>query len=233
MKGPLVENGLKSNIFNMSIPVGHDITIEKLAMYFNTYYAKPKANLSFLNMENYNHYQTAVIAFPVRLSSNINSTNACYGYSFIGILAEVRPFDVVLGTDKAFQCIALPDSIKFSQKQWYALRDLLKESDVKTYFHCYFNERKKQYCSGLLVQISDINTISSFKSLLLILSFFKKSGIKLKFSKLFDLAVGTKKVREFLEGLLGKYDLEMTVNKHLHDFFSRHRQYSCTALIHI
>ncbi len=221
MEGPLVEDGLKSSISYASIPVRHGMTIGELAIYFNTYCAKPKADLRVLTMENYNRYQTSTTAFPARLSPNINSTNACYGYSFLGMLAEVRPFDVALGTDKAFQCIALPDSIKFSQKQWYELRDLLKESGVETCFHRYFSERKKQYCSGLLVHINDMNTVSSFKSLLSVLSFFKKSGIELKFSKLFDLAVGTRKVREFLEGSSSKYELETTINAYLHDFFAK------------
>lgn len=221
MEGPLVEEELKSAISYAPIPVRHGMTVGELASYYNNYCVKKKTNLVVAPMANYNRYQNVEGILFTRLSPNINSVNACYGYSFLGLLAEVRPFDVALGTDKAFQCIALPDSIKFPQKKWYELHALLKEHGVDTKFHRYFSARKKQYCSGLWLKINDMNSVSSFKSLLVVLNFFKRSGLSLEFSQAFDKAVGTKKVREYLEGRISKYELELAVNGYLHDFFNK------------
>jgi hypothetical protein len=56
---------------------------------------------------------------------------------------------------------------------------------------------------------------------LVVLNFFKRSGLSLEFSQAFDKAVGTKKVREYLEGRISKYELELAVNGYLHDFFNK------------
>lgn len=221
MEGPLVEDGLKSAISYASIPVRHGMTVGELANYYNTYYLKHRAQVFVAPMANYHRYQGVEGIVCTRLSPHITSVNACYGYSFLGLLAEIRPFDVALGTDKAFQCIALPDSVKFPQKKWYDLHALLKEQGVDAKFHRYFSARKKQYCSGLQLKISNMNAVSSFKNLLMVVGFFRKAGIALKFSSAFDKAIGTKKVREYLEGHISKYELELSVNSYLHEFFNK------------
>jgi uncharacterized protein YbbC (DUF1343 family) len=221
MEGPLVEDGLKSAISYAAIPVRHGMTIGELAVYFNDHGMRHKARLEVVPMQNYNRHQAIPSSLDTRLSANIHNKNSCFGYSMLGLLAEVRPFDVALGTDKAFQCISLPDSVKFSQRRWYELHSLLKDHGIDAQFHRFFSPRKKQYCSGLWLHIDDMNKIAAFKSLLMVLNFFKKSGVELKFSAAFDKAVGTQKVREFLEGKMSKYELELGINGYLYEFFNK------------
>ncbi len=219
MEGPLVEDAFKSVISYAAIPIRHGMTVGELALYYNEHCAEQKAQIHVVPMANYNRYQP--LYKVSRLSPNIDNINSCYGYSFLGMLGEVTPFDVAVGTDKAFQCITLPDSIKFPQKKWYELMTLLKEQGVESKFHRFYSPRKKEYCSGLRLHIPDVNLVASFKSLLMVLTFFKKSGIELQFSKSFDKAVGTNKVREYVDGRMSKYELETAVNTCLHEFFNK------------
>ena len=153
--------------------------------------------------------------------------NSCYGYSFLGLLGEIRPFDVGVGTDRAFQCLLLPENVKFSKKKWHELHLELKKQGVENSFYRYYSARKKQYCSGLRLRVADINTFSSFSTLLMIANFFKKSGVNLIFSKHFDTAVGSSKVREFLEGNLKRSDLARYVNNGLSMFFNSASHLNC------
>ena len=49
-------------------------------------------------------------------------------------LGEVSPFDIGIGTDKAFQCILLPQHIAFSKKQWFKLKEQLKDLGIDSGF---------------------------------------------------------------------------------------------------
>lgn len=97
----------------------------------------------------------------------------------------------------------------------------MKKLGVESTFYRYFSQRKKQYCSGLRLCISNIDQFSSFNTLLTILQFFKDTGITLSFSENFDTALGGTQVREFLEGKIEKNIFEYTVNKELKLFFNK------------
>lgn len=227
MEGTLVAPSLKSAISYAPIPVRYGMTIGELAFYFNKRILKKPASLHVVQMKNYNRHSYGARGLLAHLSPNIRSMNSCHGYSFLGLLGEVHPFDVGVGTDKAFQCILLPETVKFSKKKWHDLHLTLKKEGVENSFYRYYSPRKKLYCSGLRLSIADINTFSSFSTLLAILDFFKKSGVKLTFSKHFDKAVGSSEVREFLEGKLPRLELSKHVNKGLNEFFNDARSASC------
>ena len=227
MEGALVASSLKSAIPYASIPVRYGMTIGELALYFNKKILKKPAKLHVVPMKNYNRYSVGANGLLAHLSPNITSINSCYGYSFLGMLGEVLPFDIGIGTSRAFQCILLPETIKFSKKKWHELHVKLEKRGVHNSFYRYYSARKKNYCSGLRLHITDINTFSSFSTLLMVLDFFKKHKVKLTFSKNFDRALGTYKVREFFEGHLSKALLTDHVNKGLRAFFERASKSSC------
>lgn len=220
MEGPLVSPKLKSAISYASIPIRYGMTIGELATYYNKKIMKKPAKLHVVRMKNYNRTTYAAGGLLAHLSPNITSMNSCYGYSFLGLLGEVRPFDLGVGTSRAFQCILLPESIKFSKKKWHELHLKLKECGVENSFYRYYSTRKKQYCSGLRLSVDNINAVSSFSVFLRVVQFFRQSGLQLTFSDHFDKAAGHPDVKKFLQGNLSKQKLVQTINRDLHSFFS-------------
>jgi len=178
-------------------------------------------------MKNYNRSSYAADGLLAHLSPNITSMNSCYGYSFLGLLGEIRPFDLGIGTSRAFQCILLPESVDFSKKKWHELHLILKKCGVDNSFYRYYSARKKQYCSGLRLRISNINALSSFNVFLKTVQFFKRSGLQITFSDHFDRAAGNVNVRKFLEGSIKKEQLVKDINRGLHSFFSQAHNAHC------
>lgn len=203
------------------IPVRYGMTVGELARYFNMHILPQQAQLEVVPMKYYNRNVQMRDVLVSHLSPNIPTIESCYGYSFLGLLGEVAPFDIGVGTSKAFQCIALPDSVKISKQKWYELRTLLREAGVESKLYRYMSKRKKEYCTGLRLAITDINNISSCKLLISILDFFKDAGITLSFSSHFNKALGSTKVRDFFEGKINRAQLEYEVNENLKVFFNQ------------
>lgn len=213
------------SLYNVEIPipVRYGMTVGELATYLNNNVLKQKARLQVVPMTNYDrtgHTNKQLIA---RLSKNITNLASCHNYSFLGLVGEVSPFDVGVGTEYAFQCMLLPDSLNFPKKKWYELQVLLKEMGVDSSLYLYFSKRKKEHCSGLRLSITDIDQFSSFSTLLKVLQFFKDAGVKLVFSKNFDVVFGTNQVRELVEGKANWHEFEDAVNKQLNLFFAKAR----------
>jgi uncharacterized protein YbbC (DUF1343 family) len=222
MEGLLIEDELLGNTPGVPVPLRHGMTSGELAHYLNRNVLSKPIDLQIVPMENYQRtnvkHRTLLSG---NLSPNIPTLDACYGYSLLGLLGEIAPFDVGVGTDKVFQCITLPESIAFPKQKWYELRSLLKDQGVESRLYRYYSQRKKQYCSGLTICIRDINDFSSFSTLLSVVTFFKNNGIKLSFSPNFDIAVGTPKLREYLEGNIKRDDLGFAMNNALRNFFHK------------
>ncbi|MFI5333284.1 MAG: exo-beta-N-acetylmuramidase NamZ domain-containing protein [Candidatus Babeliales bacterium] len=222
MEGLFVEDELLGNTPGVPIPLRHGMTSGELAHYLNKYVLSKSIDLQIVPMENYHRtnikYRSLLSG---NLSPNIPTIDACYGYSLLGLLGEIAPFDVGIGTDKVFQCITLPESIQFPKQKWYELRSLLKDQGVESRLYRYYSQRKKQYCSGLTICIRDINDFSSFSTLLVVVTFFKNNGVKLSFSSNFDVAVGTAQLREYLEGSIPRDDLGVSMNAALRNFFHK------------
>lgn len=221
MEGLTSEHELVSNSV-VPIPLRHGMTSGELAHYLNKYVVSNPVDLHIVPMENYQRTQVKHRALVTsNLSPNIPTLDACYGYSFLGLLGEIAPFDVGIGTDKAFQCIALPESIVVSKQKWYELRSLLKEHGVESRLYRYYSNRKKQYCSGLTICIRDINDFSSLPTLLTVVTFFKNNGVKISFSPQFDAVVGTSQIREYVQGTIKRDDISLSMNSGLRTFFHR------------
>ena len=194
MEGPTVDPdpAIRSFISLVSIPLRHGMTVGELATYFNKHILKKPAKLHVVKMNGYQRAEQG--RYFKELSPNLKTVSSCYGYSFLGILGEVRPFDVGVGTSYAFQTILLPDTIRVPAHTWARLRSLLETYEIRSTHHALI-KRNQQY-SGLRLHFSNIMQTASFGLLLDLLQFFKTAGVALSFSNLFDKAMGTSLVRK-------------------------------------
>ncbi len=220
MEGSLIDTDIQG-AHSIPVPVRHGMTMGELAQFFNKNLLEESVELEVVPMHNYTRQAHAAQGLPYHISPNITNPSSCYGYSFLGLLGEIGPFDIGVGTDKAFQCIMLPEQNGLSKQQWYAVRDMLKAHGVDSKFYRMLHVRKKQYYNGLKIQICDINSFSSFNTLLALLNFLKDEGIALTFSPRFDGIIGTKKIREFFQGAIPLQELECCMNKELLNFYTQ------------
>ncbi len=223
MEGPLVEDDLHSFISIASVPLRHGMTVGELAWYFNLYILKTPAKLQVITMHNYDRRMGLNNTLPQPLSPNIQHIQSCYGYSFLGLLGEIEPFDVGVGTPRAFQCILLPATISFAQKKWQELQELLLSYNIKSRPYSHINKKKKQEYAGLALQINDINTLASFPLLLSVLRFFSQAEVPLSYSPMFNKAVGSKTVRKMLEDRLDYNSFIQSIHMQLIHFFNNAR----------
>lgn len=222
MEGPLVDPGLESFISIAPIPLRHGMTIGELAWFFNNHVLAAPAKLKVVKMENHkrNHGLKAELKNP--LSPNIKSLHSVYGYSFLGLLGEIDPFDVGVGTSKAFACITMPEGKKVPAVVWDQLINQLKLCGITAKPYKYFNERKKNNYEGVeLVKVANINQLASFELFLSVVNLFKTTGIQLQCSKMFDKAVGTRMVQSMMCGTTEHTNVIEVVNAKLKEFFQK------------
>jgi len=220
-EGPISDKHSTSFIAAAPIALRHGMTIGELARYFNNHILEKKVRLHVVKLQNYVRSAGLPGNLLAPLSPNIISKQACFGYSFLGLLGEVRPFDIGLGTDKAMRCLALPERIPFAQNQWKQLQLQLKTFNVDSKPHRYFSARKKQNYRGLLFDIQDINAAGSFDVVLTILKFFHDAKIGLEFADVFDVAIGTSKVQDYIKGKISRKDLMSEINADLVQFYNQ------------
>ncbi|MFC1842273.1 exo-beta-N-acetylmuramidase NamZ domain-containing protein [Candidatus Dependentiae bacterium] len=219
MDGPLVEPQYKSAISIAPIAMRHGMTVGELALYFNRNVLSKPVKLYIVKMSNYRRDSYANNRLTTFLSSGIRNLNSCYCYSFLGVLGEIRPFNIGLGTKRRFQCIMLNEKLKFSKNNWSSLQKIFQSFGVKSSL-CKKIGTKNNF-TGLALNVKDMYKLQSFNLLVSIISFFKQAGLNMKFSKMFDLAVGTGKVREFFEGKRDKKALKHFVDMNLNIFYKK------------
>ncbi len=224
MEGPLVADAIlerKSFIAAAPIPLRHGMTVGELARYFNNYVVEKPASLYVIPMTGYSRQELLPDTLIYHLSPNITSKQSCYGYSFLGLLGEVRPFDVGLGTPNPFTHIGLAQHHAIPVAHFELLKTQLKHLGIQAHVCTYLSTRNKKTHQGLSLKIDNVHTISSFNAFLHILAFFKNAGIELAFSTYFDHAVGTPLVREYLQGRISFAQLKAEINQSLQQFFTR------------
>lgn len=216
----IIYDNLQSPQEQVPVPMRYGMTVGELARYFNTTVLTKSANLFVVPMK---HYDRALFADSgARLCGALmTSIDTYYGSSFLHVLNSVAPFDIGLGTDIAYQCLALPDSLHFPKQKWFELRTILKEQGLETSWFGYMNHKKRVHYSGLRMLVRDIDHFSPFNAVVTIINFFQNAGIKLSFNAEFERMFGGKKMREFLEGKFARHELEYEVNKGLKNFFNK------------
>jgi len=199
VEGPLVDPSLKSFIAIAPIPLRHGMTVGELAHYFNNSCFDKKVSVQVVPLLGYTHKQQQLQGCVMQLSPNIQTLDACYGYSFLGLLGEIRPFDVGIGTSWAFQCITLPKELKVPQRFWSQLRTALKKQSINSSYFTYYSSRKKKQMIGLRIQVHNIDAVSTCSLLAAIVFLARKESIQLTFSPSFDRAIGTTQARSSLK----------------------------------
>lgn len=213
MEGPLVDPELISFISIASIPLRHGMTIGELAWYFNKHVLDKPAPLHVVKMKNYDRSKGFVgDVLLQQLSPNLQSLQSCYGYSFLGLLGEIEPFDVGVGTHMAFRCIALPETMHVPHELWERLQTILSSFGVQSFAYHHINPKNKKKSRGLRLEFSEINDLHAFELFITILQFFKREKIQFSFSAAFNKAVGTKDVQELIAGNIS----ERLFFRHIH-----------------
>jgi hypothetical protein len=217
MEGPLVDPDFKSFISIAPIPLRHGMTVGELATYFNTNLLKSPAKLHVIAMKGYTRAMNPPFLAP--LSPNVSSLQGLYGYSFLGLMAEIRPFEVGIKTPVAFQCLLLPDSAHFPLYEWSRVKALFKKYGIEATHHT-ATKNRQQY-TGLKLTMPAGATMASFDLLYELIQFFKQAGVPLIFSPMFDKAMGTDLFRKVCNGE-GAFDqLQEKVRNDLAQFFKQ------------
>lgn len=199
MEGPLVEPDLISFISIAPIPVRHGMTIGELAFFFNNYVLTKKAKLVVVSMRNYTRTMTSNGFFKKALSPNLNTAQACLGYSFLGLLGEIRPFNVGVGTKQVFRVIMVPVECKIPAYLWPQLQHLLNTYGIGSIRQTIIDERTHKKVTGVKLQFGDIGRIKTFSLFLDILTLFIRAEVKLCCAPTFDKSVGIKSLRSAIE----------------------------------
>ncbi len=221
MVGPLVDPSLISFISIAPLPLRHGMTIGELALYFNKYIIEKPVVLRVVSMRGYNRDQGFVGNFLHQLSPNLQSLQSVYGYSFLGLLGEIKPFNVGVRTPLAFQCITLPARMHVSTAVWQRLQLLLSSFGIKSFMYSQSNKKNKVISKGLRLEFTQINELQSFELFIALLEFFKKEKISFSFSASFNKAVGTTKIHDLLAGSLSKQLFFQQINDDLKQFYER------------
>lgn len=195
MEGPLVDPALQSFISIAPIPLRHGLTIGELALYFNNYLMGGKVLLKVIPMKHYKgKREDFVLLAP--LSPNLKTLNAVYGYSFLGLIGEIKPFDVGVGTLFAFECIGLPKSIKNSFLFINQLEEQCKKMNLPIK-RVFYDNQKKEPCIGLQLNFASAKKWSTMRLVFTILEETKQTGIALTFSSSFNKAFGNDCIQRY------------------------------------
>ncbi len=222
MEGPLVDRDLISFISIASIPVRHGLTMGELAGYFNNELLEKPAALSVVKLEDYNRAMGLDGKLLAPLSPNITTLDACYGYSFLGMLGEVRPFDSGFSLKLPFRAIMLPIAQTMKKDDWDKLACRLGELGIETTFQ----QRSKNIpYEGLLVSIPSIEKTHAFQALVDILDFVKMKKITLKIPESRQKAFGSRSFKAYFDGTIQRATFVREVNNGIRKFHAKSRRY--------
>lgn len=222
MEGPLVDADCFSFFSIAPIPLRHGMTIGELALYFNKYLLKSMANLHVIRMKNFDRTKGIENTLHNPISPNIRTISSCYGYSFLGLLGEIRPFDVGIYQGKPFQVLMLPDKdTSVTQIQWQELASRLKRYGIKSFRLHHTNQQRKASYSGLSISIEDISQVHAFQVLLTIVEYMHKIGVPISIKPSGMKALGTKKLDLVLEQKFQRKNFIDNINRDLEHFYTK------------
>lgn len=222
MEGPICTQQLQSFIGICSIPLRHGMTIGELAQLFNSKMLRTPADIEIIPMQHFAR-TSGMARLTTHLSPNITNLHAAYGYSFLGLLGEVAPFDVGVGTQRAFQVITLPIEQTPTALVWCQLQRQLMQYGIASRPYSYFNACKKNEYHGLALQIDDIARVPAFKVFIMILQWAKDIGLAVTFAPVFDKSVGSDKIRAWFNGRITREELLGQIDNELQHFLHEHK----------
>lgn len=218
MQGPVAQARADSFLSSVPLPLRHGMTIGEIARYCNIHVLLSPARLYVAPMKNYFRFQGLDNDLFTNLSPNIKTLAACKGYSFLGLLGEIKPFDVGIGTEFSFTRFGLPEkylSPVQAQKLAAIVKKYINNASVVSY------KRRQQGHRGIMIDVDNINQLDSFGLLLDIVNFCNKEKVPLIFSKYFDVAMGSEKIREYINGTITFAQLGQALNTVLQNFYDK------------
>lgn len=219
MEGPVVDADilrLHSFVACASIPLRHGMTMGELARFFNTQVLKKPATLHVVPMRDYDRF-VSPSWFGKALSPNIRTAASSQGYSFLGLLGEIKPIRVGIELKKPFQMILLPDAIKLPRVKWQILAQKLDDFGIHAYWFDGADDNSRRY-HGLSLRFGSVAHKPLFGAFLTVAEFMQKNGVRCTFAPIFDRAAGTAMVRECLSGNTSKARLVARINGSLETF---------------
>lgn len=197
IEGPSVEKNFESFISIAPIPLRHGLTIGELARYYNEILLQKKATVFVVPMHHYNK-DTHTFTLQSPLSPNIQSEQSLYGYSFLGLLGEIKPFDVGIGTKRAFSQILIPKETPIPLSIWKQLHTIFQSYNISARFVSRYIGKHNKPSSGFLLSLHAVKQIHTFDLFLDIVTLFAEN-ISLTYAPSFDKAIGTDKIRTILK----------------------------------
>lgn len=216
IEGPLGK--IISSSFISSLPLRHGMTVGEIALFCNKYLLSPPAKIYVIPMAHFKRFHGLAHSASLPLSPNIQTHNALKGYSFLGLLGEIRPFDVGIGTKKAFERCGLPKKI-LSVSAWKQIALKLQTLGITTQFIQY--TRRNTFYYGLEIAIDNCNECRSFQALLTILDMCKKEKVSLSLSKYFSVAAGSHGLAAYIENKETREQLMKEINADLAQFYEK------------
>ncbi len=198
IEGPLVKEEFESFISIAPIPLRHGMTIGEIAQFCNEVLFEKKVDLHIVAMHKYNKNNHTFV-LQQKLSPNIQSLQSIYGYSFLGLLGEIQPFDVGVGTSRAFSSFLISKDISVPLSLWQELHALFRSNGINVKFVSNYQGKQNKPSSGFLLSFFNVNKLHAFDLFLDIVDMFEQSDITLLYSPVFDKSVGTDWVRIALQ----------------------------------
>ncbi len=115
--------------------------------------------------------------------------------------------------------ILLPDSLKIPPFEWHKLTTVLKKYNIQS--HPDMLSRNAHTSSGLRLKFPENAEFASFELLVDILDFFKQRGVSFSFSRIFDKAVGTTKLKEWCSNTCDISQLVALMKVGLKEFYAK------------
>ncbi len=226
MEGPIVEKNLECMVAITAIPLRHGMTFAEIASYYNRYIAKKEADLVVVPMRDYHRNQT-MHDLITPLSPNIASKNSLKGYAFLGLLGSIEPFYTGVGTSAAFQRIMIEDTLSPEKKSWMRLSARLKSLGVFSYYD--LMERNDKKYRGLVIQIPNINIVSTVQVLAEVIEFARRNHVDMRYAKssdgiwTIDKYFGNNVLRLYIDGSIDKKEFIARSRFGLNNFYMKAR----------
>lgn len=223
MEGPLVSPEYQSFISIIPVPVRHGMTLGELAEFVNRHVLKKQVRLYVVPMKNY-HRNMKKPPFLTFLSPNIRSFESCKGYSFLGLLGEIEPFDVGVGTDKAFQVIMLPETMQHGSVFLEELKKRLITLGIQAEPYTTIKERAGNLpLQGLYLHIDDVTKHSGLRVLDSIIDVAHKTGLPIKPRTMLDKSFGSSLLSQYIRREISSAEFAAGCNAPLKEFFAKAR----------
>lgn len=227
MEGPLSINECMRASLMPQIPLRHGMTIGELALYYNQFIAPKSADLKIVKMVQYQRNQSFAMTAP--LSPNLKTLDSVYGYCFLGLMSEVRPFFVGHQSPHVYRVLMLPRKKSPSKDAWEVLAKAFASLGIEATYGEYAHKNGDHF-TGLFLSIATINQCSTIKALTAIGDFIHTNKIKVHFSTTkwqaafphrLDRAFGNAALRNYFLGEISKNEFLATVNRGMLTFYQR------------